>query len=110
MQLAQLDHQAELTRAQMDRDRDTIYVQAETQRTQSEHQARLAQLSTKRELAILEYSNKRGMTLEQIKAKLASDAMKLRVQKELAGLAVPQVAMPAVEPLGRAPNGEAFTR
>jgi len=110
MQLAQLDHQTELTRAQMDRDRDTIYVQAETQRTQSEHQARLAQLSTKRELAILEYSNKRGMTLEQIKAKLASDAMKLRVQKELAGLRVPQVAMPAVEPLGRAPNGEAFTR
>ena len=51
---------------------------------------------------------------------LARDTMKLNVQRELASAAgamdlhktynPPQVASPAIEPKGRAPDGEAFQK
>ena len=81
---------------------------------------RLHELQLKRELAMLEYANREKTTLDDIKAQLAQTAMKINAQKELSAAApgggkrsprpqrVPQVATPAVEPRGRAPNGRAF--
>lgn len=109
---AQIDAQVDTMRVKRDIDRDTIYVQAETQRTQAEREARMLEMQMRRELAMLEYANKHQMSLEQLKTDLARDAMKLRVQKELAAAEhqASQVATPAVEPPGRAPNGQAFQR
>lgn len=48
---------------------------------------------------------------ENIKAMIAKEAMKLTTQERLAGMSnkpAPQVATPAVEPMGRAPTGRAF--
>ena len=80
---------------------------------------KLHELQLRRELAMLEYANREKATLDDIKAQLAQTAMKIEAQKELSAAPgggkrtprpqrVPQVATPAVEPRGRAPNGRAF--
>lgn len=119
MAAAKLAQQTDTMRIKRDTDRDTAYVQAETQRTQVEFMSRREELAMRRELAMIDYANKHQMSLEDIKARLADTVMKLRTQKELALGAtavdlhkhrnpIPQVASPAVEPPGRARAGEAF--
>lgn len=53
-----------------------------------------------------------GMNAEDRKTELARDVMKLKTQMRLAmqSARAAQVARPAVEPQGRAPNGQAFQR
>lgn len=118
---AQIDNQTDQLRIKRDIDRDTVYVQAEQQRTVAEQQGQMAELALRRELAMMEYANKNQMQLNEVKAQLAETTMKLQTQKELAGASIgadlhkhknptPQVASPAIEPPGRAPDGEAFQR
>jgi hypothetical protein len=113
------DFQIDQMRIQSEMDRDGVYVQSEVERTRSEHEARMAELQMKLQLAQLDYANKHALKLEEVKAKLAETAMKLNVQQRLAGMSTaaemrknntPQVATPAMEPPGRAPNGQAFQR
>jgi hypothetical protein len=109
-QRLQIETSSDMQMAQMDTDRDTVYQQTMLNRDQTNAQIRLEELKLKRELALLDYANKHNITLEQIKAKLAGDAMKLRVQRELSlgGRAAAQVATPVVEPPGRARDGHSF--
>lgn len=108
------DLQVRMEAIQNDTDRDLTYVEAETTRTENEHAARMSELQVRRELALLDYANKREISLSEVKADLTKTALELRVQKELAGveqvLAAKQVANPAVEPAGRAPDGQAFQK
>ena len=115
--LAGMKREVDRMRIQKDTDRDTVYVQAETARTQSEAEGRMAELQVKRDIAMLEYANKRELNLNDIKADLAKESMRLQTQKELAGIAstvdlqketIKQVGTPAVEPPGKAKPGEAF--
>ena len=111
-QIAEAQYAAQVEKMRLDSDRDTIYTQAQTQRDVTNAQAKMAELQIKRELAMLEYALREKLSLETVKAKLASDAMKLQVQKELAGAdgKGPQIVTPVVEPAGRAPDGEAFQK
>ena len=104
------DRQVELQKVKVDTDRDTIYVQAEQERTRITGEAKLHEIEVKRELAMLDYANRHQISLENVKAMLAKTAMTLAAQKQLAGVEqrAPQVARPVVEPPGRAPNGQAF--
>lgn len=119
MKIAQMESQVDQMRIQKDTDRDTVYVQSEQQRAAAEHDARMRELDMKLQLAQLDYASKHQIKLEEVKAKLAETAMKLNVQKDLAGASHmvdvhkhnnPQVIKPAVEPAGRAPAGQAFTQ
>ena len=93
-------------RVDIDTDRDTAYNQALADREEAGMQLRLQELGIKRELAMLDYANKRDISLDKVKAELAQEAMRLKTQKELAGVA--QVATPSFEPPGRAAPGHAF--
>jgi len=128
----QMEVQTDQARIARDIDRDTLYVQAENERTKTTAATNMAELALRRELAMLDYANKHQMTIEQIKAKLALEGGKMDLQRELAQFghvsaqsarvtdaklgnqqavvekAVEQVATPAVEPPGRAPNGQGF--
>jgi len=110
--VAQSHDQATVAKMKADTDRDQVYVAAETERTRAESEGRMAELTIKRELALLDYANKRNITLDKVKADLAQTAMELNLQRELSGKdgKGPQVADPAIEPAGRAPEGEAFQR
>ena len=112
VQIAEMQTEAAVQKMQLDTDRDTVYVQAQSQRDATNAQAKMAELQIKREIAMLQYATQEKISLETVKAKLASDAMKLQVQKELAGAdgKGPQVVTPVVEPAGRAPEGQAFQK
>lgn len=107
---SQQDMQLDTARAQAEFDRDTAYVQAENQRTALEHQARMAELNVKRELEMLKYANAQQMKLEDVKAALAKEAMKINATKELAAMKAPAAMLPTppVEPPQRAPAGESY--
>ena len=64
------------------------------------------------QIQMLKMANDRNISLESIKAALASDTMKLKTQKELSSLnrVAKQVAMPPTEPAGKAPAGESYQR
>lgn len=119
VQTATIAAQVQEKRIQTDTDRDAVFAQAENQRTELEHQARMQELAVKRELAMLDYANARQLSLDQVKAELASTTMKLQTQKELSAMSLgadlhkhhnpsPQALTPPTEPAGRAPNGEAW--
>ena len=111
VQVAEIKAQADMQRAKMDTDRDTVYVQAETQRTQAEHEARMAELAQRERLAMLDYANKHQISIEQLKTELATTTMKLQVQQELAAHDRPGEALkPPTEPPGRAPVGQSFEK
>ena len=100
---------------EVDTDRDVIYNQTMADRDRTTAQARMDELLIKKELAMLEYASKRNISLDQIKADLAKEGMRLKTQKELAFAARephipahPQVAPTSMEPVGRADSGHAF--
>ena len=113
---------ADVTKARVaaDTDRDTVYVNAETERTRLESEYRAKELDAKIYLAELTYANTNKVTLDQIKGRLTETAMKLDVQKDLSLAShmadlhkhktgsIPQVIAPPTEPVGRAPVGESF--
>lgn len=128
LQVAEMANETDQLRVKRDTDRDSVYVALESQRTQVTAAAKQAELELRRELAMLDYANKNQITLEKLKAQLAIEAGRHDLQRELATLptpdeiaatvrgenigsdAAPQVATPAVEPPGRAPDGQAFAR
>lgn len=115
VEAAKIRAQVDLERAKIDSDRDTQYVQAETERTQVERELKGRELEMKLQLAMLDYSNQRGIALEQVKSSLAETAMKLRVQKEISAQTAvlglhKETIKPPTEPAGRAPDGQSFQR
>lgn len=108
---AKIRAQVDLQRAQLDTDRDTAYVQAQTAKVEADHTARMAELELKRELAMLDYANRRDITLEQVRADLAKKAADINLTRELAHVKARADLLPTppVEPPGRAPAGESFT-
>ena len=130
VQVAEMQNQTNQMRVQRDTDRDSVYVALESQRTQITAASKQAELELRRELAIMEYANRNSVTLDKIKAQLAIESSRHDLQRELAAMPTPdevaatvrgeniasnprtpaQVATPAVEPPGRAPDGQAFAR
>lgn len=121
LQKEQIRQEANVQKMQVDMDRDRVFAQGVTERNQmayekniADTQLRIQEMELKRELAMLDYANRTQQTLEQIKANLASDVMKLNLQKELvynnAAREAEQVITPPTEPAGRAPDGQAFQK
>lgn len=113
MQAKQAEQEAWLKRelAKLDTDRDTVYVNAERERTSNDHAVKMEELRMKERLALLDYSNKRGISLEQTKAELAATTMKLQVQRELAHEdRVGEALKPPTEPPGKATKGQSYER
>jgi len=92
-------------------DRETEYQQALNRRADDNAAEKNKELALKRELALLDYANKHQISIEKVKAEIAQTTMRLQMQERLSQSDKPkQVAKPAVEPVGKAPNGEAFEK
>ena len=119
LQKAEMTNQVAMQRVQSDQDRDALFQQSVAQRSQLDYEYKMKlleqeniKLQLQKDLAILEYSTKQQISLDETKAKLASDALKMQTQKQLAAMTETpkQVLTPPVEPQGRAPDGMAFQR
>ena len=110
-------------KVRVDTDRDTEFVQSQERRDKAVAEAKMAELRLKERIAELEYQTaladfalRRDMNLSDAKVALAKTTMELRTQVALAtgkdGTegGAPQVADTAMEPVGRAPDGQAFQR
>lgn len=122
--IAEMNNQTAQARIQRDVDRDTIYVQAENQRTQVSGEIKMAELQLRRELALLEYANREKITLDQLKTKLAIESGRNDLARELATLPTVAEIAESVRPgnqvsqstaaseipeaPGRAPSGMGF--
>lgn len=119
LQKAQMASQVDMQKVKSDQDRDALFQQSVAQRSQLDYEYKMKlleqeniKLQLQKDLAILEYSTKQQISLDETKAKLASDALKMQTQKQLAAMTdtPKQVLTPPVEPQGRAPDGMAFQR
>lgn len=97
-----------------------VKAELETKRLEMTHDYNMKELALRREIAqfdyqakLLQYSTQERVSLAQAKKDLAEKSMELATQKELffsKGGAAPQVAEPSVEPVGRAPEGQAYQK
>lgn len=133
MEIAKLEAQTEIEnektrsetlrlKSQLDTDRDTAYVQAETDRTRSTFEHNMAMLALKKQLAQLEFASKHQLSLDQVKARLADTSMRLSVQRELAAAqmkldahthhtpSADVIMKPPTQTPGKAGPGKAFTQ
>lgn len=112
--IAQQDGQLESLKIKSDTDRDTAWVQAETQRTQVEANAKREELMLKRELEMLKYANEQKISLDAIKAQLAAKAADIQLERDLAGASnavkLETSKKPPLEPAGKAPAGQAWAQ
>jgi hypothetical protein len=107
----------------VDTDRDTAFIDSQARRDQAVADSRMAELRLKERIAELEYQTRiaefalqRDLSLDDAKTTLAKTTMELRTQvalatgKDGAEGGAPQVADTAMEPVGQAPDGQAFQR
>lgn len=112
IEAANIRAQAQLQVAQLNQESDMAELQLKQQMAEAEraHEKEMKQADL--QIQMLKMANDRNISLESIKAALASDTMKLKTQKELSSLnrVAKQVAPPPTEPVGQAPAGEAYQR
>lgn len=111
--VAALQAQTAERRMQTDIDRDAVYEQSRRDIVAITARSAEAKRLQDYQLALAKYANDRQITLDQAKVELTKAAMELQTQVRLATSGTgkaPQVATPAIEPVGRAPDGEAFQR
>ena len=68
--------------------RDAAYEQQIATKNAADNAFQYHELQIKREIALLDYANKNNMNLDNVKAQLANNAMRLNTEKELAAQAV----------------------
>jgi hypothetical protein len=99
--MSELNFKAELSR-------NEFALKIQMQESEQEHQERMKRMEL--EIKMIELSQAQQISLDSIKASLASDTLKLQTQKELSMMrdGARQVATPPTEPAGRAENGRAY--
>lgn len=112
LQVAEIRSKTEMQKVQANQSSDMaeLKFKAEEAERQRQHERMIADRNERIEMMKLAQSQ--GISVAQIKADLAKTSMQLTTQKQLSRETGrgPQVARPAVEPKGRAPNGQAFPK
>ena len=98
--------------AKMRKESDLQALQLKQQDAALDRQHELALKQMDHQIEMMRLSNDQKISLDSIKAALAGKTMQLQTQKELAAHSgkTPQVAATEMEPIGQAPQGEAFQR
>ena len=108
---AQIRAEAQLQVAQLNQESDMQELQLKQAMADADraHEREMKQMDL--QIQMMKLANDRDISLDSIKAMLASESMKLKTQKELAvNRPAPQVATPPTEPPGQAPAGQAYQR
>ena len=109
--VAQIRAETQLQVAQLNQESDMQELQLKQAMADADraHEREMKQMDL--QIQMMKLANDRDISLDSIKAMLASESMKLKTQKELAAnRPAPQVSVPPTEPPGRAPAGQAFQR
>lgn len=94
-----------------------MHLRSEEAQLQRDHEIMLSKM--KYDMEMMQFAEAQKLSLETVKSQLASTALKLKTQKELSRESMAleerkhqttEIMTPPVEPMGRAPDGEAFAR
>jgi hypothetical protein len=107
---AQIKTEGDMQKAQLVQQSDMAEIQAKGQITEAEMENRLAIKQMDYEIQMMKFANEKDISLDKVKAMLASDAAKLKLQKYLAdrdGVS-DEIVSPPTEPTGKAQPGRSF--
>jgi hypothetical protein len=104
LQIAQIKTEGDLSKEKMRQETSFMDIQSDIQQAELRREHEKAMKEMDFQIEMMRLAQKENITLQEIKAMLSKESMKLNVQREIAT----QVARPSVEPPGRAPNGKAF--
>ena len=124
IQAAQINAETTIKKAEMDRDTSMQTIQAKREQVEKELGLKAAEAekdrqhealmkSYDRDIKMMEYAEKRNIGLDKIKSELSKESMRLKTQMALTdkdGKASGGIAEPVVEPIGKAPDGESYTK
>lgn len=106
LEVAQVRVEGDLQKAQMNQSSDMAELEFKASDAERARQFEMKMKEMDFQMTIMKLMQEKDMNLDDIKAMLASDTMKLNTQKEMAGVA--QVTTPLTEPPGRARDGHAY--
>lgn len=107
VEVAQLRAQVEQGKIESNERVKAAEMEFKAAESEKEKEFQLLLTSVENEITQMKIGEDSRQNLERIKAMIGQTAMKLRTQVELSGT---QAITPAVEPRGRAPDGEAFQK
>lgn len=105
MAITQMKVEGDMQKEKVRQETSFMDIQAEIEESKLRRQHELQLKQMDYQIEIMRLAQKENSSLQEIKAMLSKEAMKLNVQKELAT----QVATPPTEPPGRAPKGKAYS-
>jgi hypothetical protein len=124
IQVAQIRAEAEMALATTRKEGEIADLEVRRQIAENNHAANIAKLQLEREIEMLRLANEQKISLDEIKAKLASDAMKIKAQTDMANAdrmidaidartnstkrKTPELLKPPTEPVGQAPIGHSW--
>lgn len=112
LQVAEVRGKTEMAKVQANQQADMAELKAKAieAEKQRQHEMKIAMMN--RDTEMVRLANAQGISVATIKAQLAGKVMELKTQKELSQskASAPQVAQPPTEPVGRAPNGQAYQK
>jgi hypothetical protein len=109
---AQIRVEGDMQKAQLVQQSDMAEIRAKAEDAEIERQHDRAMKEMEMNMKMMELSQAQGIGLDKIKSELARDGMKLKAQLYLADKhgKAEQVAEPPTEPVGRAPEGQAYQK
>jgi hypothetical protein len=109
MAIAELRSQTEQFKAGMNERIKMAEIQMENENSERDREVTIAFKSVDQQIEAMKLSGAKEIGLDKIKGMLTEAVLSLNTQRELSiGKTVPQVAVPATEPPGRAADGRAF--
>lgn len=120
-EVAKIRTSGEIEKAKLVQNSDMAELEFKAREAAAERQHQQEMKALDYQMEIMKLAQAKGMSIEQIKADLAKESMKLSVQRELSAAALgtelekhrnpsPEVATPPSEPAGQAPAGQSFQR
>jgi hypothetical protein len=107
---ARIRSEAELEKAKLNQQADMAELQLKAQmaKADQEHELRLKVMD--REMRMMEFAQQSGLALADIKADLAKEASKQSLMREMADKKTAQLTSAPIEPPGKAPEGQAYSK
>ena len=108
LEVAKIRTGGEMERAKLTQQSDMAELELRASEAQKQRNHDKEMKGLDYQIKLMEYAEKRGLGLDEAKAKLTDTAMKLRTQVQLSDKVVKQVTTPPTEPAGLADDGKAY--
>jgi len=110
VQTATIRSEGEMAKAKLTQESDMKELEFKEQQARADREFKMQMKEFDVKIRMMEFAQERGLKLEEVKAEFAKEASKQNLMRELTDkkAKTAQLTTPAIEPPGRAKEGEAF--